>query len=86
MNAHINTDGWLSLDRKGKRSDAYCPWTNESHTHPLHCGDWCPLFEELPPDENSSIKETLLCLHCSSDSLIHTIVSDERAKEEEEKK
>jgi hypothetical protein len=73
MSAHIDKDGNLATDRNGIRKNLYCPWTNVATASPIHCGDWCPLFEEDPADGG-----TLLVLHCGGETVIHAIVSDER--------
>lgn len=43
MKAKIDEHGWLLVERAGSWKEQLCPWYGVPD---VHCGDWCPLFEE----------------------------------------
>ena len=57
---HIDSQGFLSLVRKGRRVPTFCPFASSNMT--IKCGDWCPMFGE--PIQASGDKY-LLQFHCA---------------------
>jgi hypothetical protein len=73
MKGIINKDGSLSVERKGKLQLQFCPFNKDEGG--VHCGDWCPLFEE----EAKVIIKITIWLHCGSeDQHCIEITRDER--------
>jgi hypothetical protein len=71
MKGIINKDGSLSVERKGKLQLQFCPFNKDEGG--VHCGDWCPLFEEKVLGEIN-----IVCLHCSDGEYCIEITKDER--------
>lgn len=47
MKIKIDKDGRLFLDRAGKMTKQWCPYSQSDNS----CGDWCPHFGEPEPHE-----------------------------------
>lgn len=70
----IDSQGFLSLVRKGRSVAAFCPYA--SHNMTIKCGDWCPMFGEpmFVGDDRY-----MLQLHCANTSrLILSKLEDNR--------
>lgn len=71
---NIDSQGFLSLIRKGRRVITFCPYASSNMT--IKCGDWCPMFGEptLAGDD-----KYLLQLHCAGCArIIMAPLEDER--------
>ena len=56
MNAKINKEGYLEIERAGEMRTQACPMVMKD----IQCGDWCPLFGEpydlkVKSDQDSSL-------------------------------
>ena len=75
MNAKIDRNGILKVERAGEMQTQCCPYTPGNYTS--YCGDWCPKFEEVP--ENAKLHLSYRVKVCGGPT--YEIVADERTKE-----
>ncbi len=88
MNAKIDRNGILKVERAGEMKTQCCPYTPGNYTS--YCGDWCPKFEEIDKREYRTISPKgsfpntdKVTVHyvtvCGGPT--YEIVADERTKE-----
>ncbi len=79
MTGEINKKGYLSILRRERLKEQFCPFQVMPNVAQL-CGDDCPLFQEQSIDAIGAFDkdEQIVSLRCSPQTNVISITKDER--------